>query len=76
MMVAQRTSLDNNTLPAAGMLGLILFKNRLFVKHFRLAKLFQRYQVGYYTTIFSQLNADDESEAIGFNVETVEVTWY
>jgi hypothetical protein len=76
MTVTQRTSLDNNTLPAAGMLGLILFRNRSFVKHFRLAKLFQRYQVSYYTRFFSRLYADDESEAIGFNVETVEVTWY
>ena len=76
MTVAHRISLDNNTLPAAGMLRSILFWNRSFVKHFRLAKLFQRYQVSYYTRFFSRLNADDEPEAIGFNVETVEVTWY
>ena len=48
---------------------------RSFVKHFRLAKLFQRYLVSEYTRYFFMLlNADDESEAIGFNVETVEVT--
>ena len=67
------TSLDNDTLPTAGML--FFFLNGSFTQVSQIGEVVSTIPSELLLKIFftSKLKTNDEFEAIGFNVETVEV---